>query len=131
MAVNTKIALITGGSRGLGKNMAIAIAKKGIDASEIDLLICATTTPDMQFPATANIITDKIGAKNAFGFDINAVKILLCSFHPVPNLPKQQSAEGRFFCLFVLRPYFYDRFYSIVCCGLQFVFRSYRPSTGL
>ncbi len=48
------------------------LAKKGIDASEIDLLICATTTPDMQFPATANIITDKIGAKNAFSFDINA-----------------------------------------------------------
>ena len=48
------------------------LAKKGIEASEIDLLICATTTPDMQFPATANIITDKIGAKNAFGFDINA-----------------------------------------------------------
>lgn len=48
------------------------LAKKEIDANEIDLLICATTTPDMQFPATANIITDKIGAKNAFGFDINA-----------------------------------------------------------
>ncbi len=48
------------------------LAKRGIDASEIDLLICATTTPDMQFPATANIITDKVGAKNAFGFDINA-----------------------------------------------------------
>lgn len=31
MAVNTKIALVTGGSRGLGKNMAIAIAKKGLD----------------------------------------------------------------------------------------------------
>lgn len=48
------------------------LAKRGIDASEIDLLICATTTPDLQFPATANIITDKVGAKNAFGFDINA-----------------------------------------------------------
>lgn len=48
------------------------LAKRGIEASDIDLLICATTTPDMQFPATANIITDKIGAKNAFGFDINA-----------------------------------------------------------
>lgn len=48
------------------------LAKRGIEASEIDLLICATTTPDMQFPATANIITDKVGAKNAFGFDINA-----------------------------------------------------------
>lgn len=48
------------------------LIKKGLDALDIDLLICATTTPDMQFPATANIITDKIGAKNAFGFDINA-----------------------------------------------------------
>lgn len=48
------------------------LAKRGIDASEIDLLICATTTPDYQFPATANVITDKVGAKNAFGFDINA-----------------------------------------------------------
>lgn len=39
---------------------------------EIDLLICATVTPDMQFPATANIISDKAGIKNAFSFDINA-----------------------------------------------------------
>ena len=48
------------------------LAKRGIDASEIDLLICATTTPDYQFPATANVITDKVGASNAFSFDINA-----------------------------------------------------------
>lgn len=48
------------------------LQKRGIDAMDIDLLICATTTPDMQFPATANIITDLVGAKNAFGFDINA-----------------------------------------------------------
>ncbi len=54
------------------KAVALLLQKRGIDASEIDLLICATTTPDMQFPATANIITDKIGAKNAWGFDINA-----------------------------------------------------------
>jgi 3-oxoacyl-[acyl-carrier-protein] synthase-3 len=39
---------------------------------EIDMLICATTTPDFVFPATANIITDKIGAKNAFGYDLQA-----------------------------------------------------------
>lgn len=39
---------------------------------EVDLLICATVTPDMQFPATANIISDKAGIKNAFSFDINA-----------------------------------------------------------
>jgi 3-oxoacyl-[acyl-carrier-protein] synthase-3 len=36
------------------------------------LLICCTVTPDFVFPATANIITDKIGAKNAFGFDLMA-----------------------------------------------------------
>lgn len=47
-------------------------AKRGIDPKEIDLLICATVTGDMQFPATANIITDAVGASNAFSFDINA-----------------------------------------------------------
>lgn len=46
--------------------------KRGIDPSEIELLICATTTPDHVFPATANIICDKVGAKNAFGFDLQA-----------------------------------------------------------
>lgn len=46
--------------------------KRGIKPEEIDLLICATATPDMLFPATANIICDKVGAKNAFGFDLNA-----------------------------------------------------------
>lgn len=48
------------------------LKKRGISAEEIDLIICATTTPDMQFPATANIISDKVGAKNAFSYDINA-----------------------------------------------------------
>lgn len=46
--------------------------KRGIDVSEIEMLICATTTPDFVFPATANVITDKLGAKNAFGYDIQA-----------------------------------------------------------
>ena len=48
------------------------LRKKNIDASEIDCIICATVTPDMVFPATANIIGDKLGATNAFGFDLNA-----------------------------------------------------------
>jgi 3-oxoacyl-[acyl-carrier-protein] synthase-3 len=39
---------------------------------EVEMLICATTTPDFTFPATANVITDKLGMKNAFGYDINA-----------------------------------------------------------
>jgi len=46
--------------------------KRGIKPEEIDCVICATVTPDMVFPATANIICDKIGAKNAWGFDLEA-----------------------------------------------------------
>ena len=48
------------------------LEKRGIDPLEIDMLLCATITGDMVFPDTANTICDKIGAKNAFGFDINA-----------------------------------------------------------
>ncbi len=48
------------------------LKKTGTKPEEIDLLICATVTPDMQFPATANIISDKVGIKNAFSFDMNA-----------------------------------------------------------
>jgi 3-oxoacyl-[acyl-carrier-protein] synthase-3 len=39
---------------------------------DVDLVICSTVTPDMFFPATANIISDKCGIKNAFSFDLNA-----------------------------------------------------------
>ncbi len=46
--------------------------KRGISPTEIDCLICATVTPDMVFPATANIICNKIGAVNSFSFDIMA-----------------------------------------------------------
>ncbi|MDA9564126.1 3-oxoacyl-ACP synthase, partial [Flavobacteriales bacterium] len=48
------------------------LKKRGISPEEIDLLICSTVTPDMVFPATANIICDKVGAVNAFGFDLQA-----------------------------------------------------------
>jgi len=48
------------------------LEKTGTRPEKIDLLICATVTPDMAFPATANIISDKVGIKNAFSFDINA-----------------------------------------------------------
>ncbi|HLO89612.1 MAG TPA: beta-ketoacyl-ACP synthase III [Lentimicrobium sp.] len=39
---------------------------------EVDMIICAVVTPDMLFPATANIIADKTNIRNAFGFDLNA-----------------------------------------------------------
>jgi 3-oxoacyl-[acyl-carrier-protein] synthase-3 len=48
------------------------LAKRGITAEELDLIIFATVTPDLTFPASANILADKIGAKNAFGYDLAA-----------------------------------------------------------
>lgn len=48
------------------------LAKRGIGAAEIDLIIMATVTPDHQFPASANIVADSIGAVNAWGFDLQA-----------------------------------------------------------
>ncbi|MFD1258402.1 beta-ketoacyl-ACP synthase III [Mucilaginibacter terrae] len=48
------------------------LKKRGISAGEIDLIIFCTTTPDMIFPATANILADKIGAINAWGYDLQA-----------------------------------------------------------
>jgi 3-oxoacyl-[acyl-carrier-protein] synthase-3 len=46
--------------------------KRGISPEEIDCLIVGTVTPDMVFPATANIACDKLGAKNAWSFDVGA-----------------------------------------------------------
>jgi 3-oxoacyl-[acyl-carrier-protein] synthase-3 len=48
------------------------LAKRNLDPKEIDCIICATVTPDMVFPATANIVADKVGATNAWGFDLSA-----------------------------------------------------------
>ncbi len=48
------------------------LKKTNTNPDDIDLVICATVTPDMVYPATANIISDKVGMKNAFSFDINA-----------------------------------------------------------
>lgn len=48
------------------------LAKTNTTTAEVDMLICATITPDMTFPATANIIADKVGIHNAWSFDLNA-----------------------------------------------------------
>lgn len=50
----------------------LLLQKRGITPNEIELVICATTTPDFTFPATSNVICDKAGMKNAFGYDISA-----------------------------------------------------------
>jgi 3-oxoacyl-[acyl-carrier-protein] synthase-3 len=48
------------------------LAKTNTPASEIDLVICATTTPDFIFPCTANLICDMVGIRNVGSFDIQA-----------------------------------------------------------
>jgi 3-oxoacyl-[acyl-carrier-protein] synthase III len=61
------------GTSDLGENAVRGLLEKTrTSPDEVDLLICATVTPDMQFPATANIISDKVGIKNAFSFDLGA-----------------------------------------------------------
>ena len=47
------------------------LAARGMDASEVELIIVGTVTPDMMFPATACLVQDKIGAKKAWGFDVS------------------------------------------------------------
>ena len=48
------------------------LARTNTKPEEVEMLICATVTPDMHFPDTANTINHKAGLTNAFGFDINA-----------------------------------------------------------
>ena len=48
------------------------LQKTGTKPDEVDLLICATTTPDMQFPSTANLICDMVGVRNIGSFDVQA-----------------------------------------------------------
>ncbi len=48
------------------------LAARGIDGSEVEVVIVATVTPDMFFPATACLVQDRIGAKGAWGFDLSA-----------------------------------------------------------
>ncbi len=48
------------------------MSKTNTSPDEVEMIICATVTADMKFPDTANTIADKVGIKNAFGYDINA-----------------------------------------------------------
>ncbi|MEO6983045.1 MAG: beta-ketoacyl-ACP synthase 3, partial [Edaphobacter sp.] len=54
------------------------MAARGIDASELEVIIVATVTPDMLFQATACLVQDKLGVKGAWGFDLSAA----CSGFP-------------------------------------------------
>ncbi|MGH9607852.1 MAG: beta-ketoacyl-ACP synthase III, partial [Terracidiphilus sp.] len=48
------------------------LAARGIAASELEVIVVGTVTPDMMFPSTACLVQDKIGAKGAWGFDVSA-----------------------------------------------------------
>jgi 3-oxoacyl-[acyl-carrier-protein] synthase-3 len=62
----------TGTSAIAAKAAQQALRRRGIGADEIELIIVATVTPDMLFPATGCLVQDKIGAKRAWAFDVSA-----------------------------------------------------------
>ena len=62
----------TGASHLGAPALKMALENRGMDASELDLIVVATVTPDTLFPATACRIQEMVGASNAFGFDLNA-----------------------------------------------------------
>lgn len=67
-----------------------ALARRGIGAAELDCIIVATVTPDMFFPSTACLVQEKIGAKNAWGFDLNGA----CSGFLFALVTAQQFVEN-------------------------------------
>ncbi len=50
----------------------VALTKRGIEASDLNMIIVCTVTPDMLFPSTACLVQDRLGAKNVWGFDLVA-----------------------------------------------------------
>jgi len=83
---------------GASSDMAVAavsglLKKKDIDPLDIDLVIFTTVTPDYVFPATANVICDKLGMKNAWGYDLNAA---CCGFLYGLSTGTQFIESGRY-----------------------------------
>ena len=71
----------------------LLLKHRNIEANEIDGIIVATVTPDMFFPSTANLVQDKVGAKNAWSFDISAA----CSgFIYALSLGSQMIEAGKY-----------------------------------
>lgn len=69
------------------------LAKRGITANDLDLIIVATVTADMHFPATANLVQHSIGANNAWSFDVNAA---CCGFLYALNVGSQFVKAGTY-----------------------------------
>ncbi len=68
-----------------------ALLRRGVSADEVDLIIVATVTPDMMFPSTACLVQEKIGASNAWGFDLSAA---CCGFVYALSVGSQFIASG-------------------------------------
>ncbi len=68
------------------------LERAGVDPEQIDAIIVATVTPDMPFPATSSLVQKALGAKNAFGFDLNAG---CCGFLYSLSLAAQMVESGR------------------------------------
>jgi 3-oxoacyl-[acyl-carrier-protein] synthase-3 len=80
-----------GASSDMGAFAALdALAHRGISAEELDCIIVATVTPDMFFPSTTCLVQEKIGAKKAWGFDLNAA----CSGFLFALVTAQQFVEN-------------------------------------
>ena len=67
------------------------LADRRVDPVDIDLIIVATVTPDMMFPATACLVQDRLGAKRAWGFDVSAA---CCGFLYALTIGAQFAAAG-------------------------------------
>jgi 3-oxoacyl-[acyl-carrier-protein] synthase-3 len=67
-----------------------ALDRRGISAEELDCIIVATVTPDMFFPSTACLVQEQIGARNAWGFDLNGA----CSGFLFALVTAQQFVEN-------------------------------------
>lgn len=80
-----------GATSDLAANAVLATMKnRDISPAEIDLIIVATVTPDMFFPSTACLVQERIGAKNAWGFDLSAA----CSGFPFALITGAQFIES-------------------------------------
>ena len=83
--------MVNGATSDMGAFAAqMALNNRGITPLDVDLIICATVTPDMFFPATACLIQEKIGAKKAWGFDLSAA----CSGFPFALTVAAQFVEN-------------------------------------
>ena len=83
--------LRNGATSDLAANAVLETLKnRDISPAEIDLIIVATVTPDMFFPSTACLVQERIGAKNAWGFDLSAA----CSGFPFALVTGAQFIES-------------------------------------